>query len=108
MGLRRNRALLAAALLCCGANARAEPIPPEWLQEQHASCVFTCMQSPANAAADCDRTCSCADQETAHQLTREEYITIRRTLQMKQKLPVALSEKIRTITDRCTPGPDGL
>ena len=104
--------LLAAALVLLGAGgsmgAGAEPIPPEWLREQHASCMFTCTQSPANAPADCERACSCADQETAHQFTRQEYIAMRRALQTKQKLPPALAEKVRTVGDRCTPGPDGL
>ena len=105
-----GRAALAAVMILASAawSARADPIPPEWLQERHASCVFTCRQSPANDPKDCETACTCVDQEMTAELSREEYIDIERTLQQQKTLPVELAEKLRTIDDRGTLDPTGL
>lgn len=107
----RRRLTLAASLafsLSDAAVLHADPIPQEWLQEQHASCVFACRKSPANNATDCENACTCAGKETGTLLSREEYIAIERTRQTNRKLPVDLAEKLRTIDDRCAPDPAGL
>jgi hypothetical protein len=105
-----GRAALATVMILAWAvaPARADSIPPEWLQEQHASCLFTCRQSSANDPKDCESACTCVDQEMSTDLTREEYIAIERTLQQQKQLPVELSEKLRTINDRCELDPSGL
>jgi hypothetical protein len=108
-GSTKRLAVFAVMILAAtGVRVRADPIPPEWLEEQHASCVFTCRQSPANDPKDCESACTCAGKEMSALLTREEYIAIERTEQQQKKLAVDLAEKLRTINDRCTPDPSGL
>ena len=94
---------LAAALLLAvigGSVARADPIPPEWLQQQHDACLQACgitAQEPGHCTALCD----CASREIATIMTREEYATMANAAATRQRIPSELNEKLMTVEDRC-------
>ena len=96
-----SRAAVALLLaVISGSAARADPIPPEWLQHQHDACLQACgitAQEPGHCTALCD----CASREIAATMTREEYATMSNAAATRQRIPSELNEKLMTVEDRC-------
>ena len=94
--------LAAAALLLAGLGgaARADPIPPEWLQHQHEACLQACGIT-GNDPGHCTALCDCASREIAATMSREEYATMSNAATTRQPIPTDLNEKLMTVEDRC-------
>jgi hypothetical protein len=97
----RRAALIVAACCATGGGAlRADQIPPEWLQQQHDTCVEACARN-GTQISHCEQDCTCIVAEESATLSRDEYAIMSNAAAASQAIPPDLKEKLLTISDRC-------
>jgi hypothetical protein len=102
--LQRVTAILAVACGTIGGgvarSASPDPIPPEWLQQQHDTCVESCASADAQLSS-CEQNCACIVTEESATMSRDEYAILSNAAAAGQDIPPDLKEKLLTISDRC-------
>jgi hypothetical protein len=90
--------MLGAILVAPAVNA--DPIPQEWLQNQHKSCLEACTKTGV-AQDTCESNCTCYENETAKSFTSEEYMSVTDALANKQQPSQASIDKMTAIANKC-------
>ena len=92
--------IVGVAIIGRAAAQSADPIPPEWLQQQHDIYVESCLRRGTQVAI-CEQEGTCMVTEESATISRDEYAVISNAAASGQSIPPDLKEKLLTISDRC-------
>jgi len=65
----------------------AEGIPEETIQNQHRSCVASCVKTSGGQTTVCEKACSCVDVETQKQFSLPEFSELERQIAANPSAP---------------------
>jgi hypothetical protein len=92
---------LMAGMFSMAETAGAEPIPAQWLQNQHDVCMKSCTTQQNADTAKCTARCDCASQQVSSSITMEEYMEFDQAMKGGKQPPQDVMDKIQNVLASC-------